>query len=69
MSISAVVENDTIKLPVHVPDGTRVEVVLPAEDEAAAAERLVLFRRLQSEMGLTVEASEAWKEAVAAARR
>lgn len=31
MSITAIVENDTIRLPVHVPDGTRVEIVLPAE--------------------------------------
>jgi hypothetical protein len=31
MSITAIVEKDTIKLPVHVPDGTRVEVVLPEE--------------------------------------
>ena len=31
MSITAVVQNDTIKLPVHVPDGTQVEVVLPPE--------------------------------------
>lgn len=30
MSITATVENDTIKLPVHVPDGTKVEIVLPA---------------------------------------
>jgi len=31
MSISAIVENDTIKLPagVHVPDGTKVEITLP----------------------------------------
>jgi len=29
MSITAIVENDTIKLPVHVPDGTRVEITLP----------------------------------------
>ena len=29
MSITATVENDTIKLPVHVPDGTRVEITLP----------------------------------------
>jgi hypothetical protein len=34
MSITAVVHNDTIKLPVHVPDGTRVEVVLPQETSA-----------------------------------
>ncbi len=34
MSITAVVENDTIKLPTHVPDGTRVEIVLPGESAA-----------------------------------
>ena len=33
MSITATVENDTIKLPVHVPDGTRVEIMLPAGSE------------------------------------
>jgi hypothetical protein len=31
MSITAVVQNNTIKLPVDVPDGTQVEVVLPLE--------------------------------------
>ena len=31
MSISAIVENDTIKLPVHVPNGTRVEINVPEE--------------------------------------
>jgi hypothetical protein len=31
MSITGIVEHDTIKLSVHVPDGTRVEIVLPAE--------------------------------------
>ena len=31
MSITAIVENDTIKLPVHVPDGTSVEITLPDE--------------------------------------
>jgi hypothetical protein len=31
MSITAIVENDTIKLPpgVHVPDGTKAEITLP----------------------------------------
>jgi hypothetical protein len=31
MSITALVENDTIKLPpgIHVPDGTKVEITLP----------------------------------------
>ena len=31
MSITAIVQNDTIKLPVHVPDGTRVEITLLEE--------------------------------------
>ena len=31
MSITAIVENDTIKLPTHVPDGTRVEITVPEE--------------------------------------
>ena len=33
MSITATVENDTIKLPagVHVPDGTKVEITLPGK--------------------------------------
>ncbi len=29
MSIAVIVENDTSKLPIHVPDGTSVEVLLP----------------------------------------
>ena len=36
MSITATVENDTIKLPVHVPDGTRVEITLPEPARPAA---------------------------------
>ena len=36
MSITAIVENDTIKLPLHVPDGTRVEITLPGEGTAPA---------------------------------
>ena len=31
MSITVIVENDTIKLPVHVPDGTPAEIFLPGE--------------------------------------
>jgi hypothetical protein len=30
MSITGIVENNTVKLPLAVPDGTRVEVTLPA---------------------------------------
>jgi hypothetical protein len=38
MSITGTVKNDTIKLPlgVHVPDGTRVEITLPAEGTVAS---------------------------------
>lgn len=28
MNITGIVENDTIKLPIHVPDGTSVEILL-----------------------------------------
>jgi hypothetical protein len=31
VSITAIVQDNTIKLPVQVPDGTQVEVVLPTE--------------------------------------
>jgi hypothetical protein len=34
MSITVAVENDTIKLPMHVIDGTLVEVVVPARPDA-----------------------------------
>ena len=38
MSITVIVENDTIKLPVHVPDGTRLEITLPAESTPPESE-------------------------------
>lgn len=31
MCITVIVENDTIKLPVHVRDGTRLEITLPRD--------------------------------------
>jgi hypothetical protein len=37
MSITAIVENDMIKLPVHVPDGTKVEITLPEEKPGGMA--------------------------------
>ena len=37
MSITALVENDTIKLPMHVPDGTRVEITLPGNGASGGA--------------------------------
>jgi len=37
MSITAIVQNDTIKLPVHVPDGTTVEIIVKSEQRTAPA--------------------------------
>ena len=39
MRITAIVENDTIRLPVHVPDGTSVEILLPARKADAASDK------------------------------
>jgi hypothetical protein len=36
MSITAIVENGTIKLPVHVPDGTQVEIIIMPQNEGGA---------------------------------
>ncbi len=38
MSITAIVQNDTIKLPVHVPDGTKVEIIVKSEEGTMPAE-------------------------------
>ncbi len=45
MTITAIVENDTIKLPVHVPDGTRLEITLPEESAASPAHRHEWMRK------------------------
>jgi hypothetical protein len=56
MSITVIVENDTIKLPVHVPDGTRLEITLPAEstapESAAPVPRQTLAERYAKFIGL-----------------
>ena len=39
MSITAIVENDTIKLPMHVPDGTRARIVFETDGDRPLAER------------------------------
>jgi len=44
MSITAIVENGTIKLPMPVPDGTRVEITLPAKSILAIARVTVSVR-------------------------
>jgi hypothetical protein len=54
MSITAIVENGTIKLPpgVHVPDGTKVEITLPEEapHRANVAERYAKLAGLAEDM-------------------
>jgi hypothetical protein len=39
MSITGVIENGMIKLPVSLPDGTKVEVLLPKKAEAESPAR------------------------------
>ena len=41
MSITAIVENDTIKLPagIHLPDGTRVQIEAQVPPQRSVAER------------------------------
>lgn len=51
MTITVIVENDTIKLPVHVPDGTRLEITLP-DERAVAAPRRTLAERYAKFVGL-----------------
>ncbi|MDR3403660.1 MAG: hypothetical protein P4L99_14270 [Chthoniobacter sp.] len=50
MSITAIVQNDTIKLPVHVPDGTQVEIIV-SEEEKAAPETGSFFATIQDLVG------------------
>ena len=45
MSITVIVEDDTIKLPVHVPDGTRLEITLPGKSAAPSAHRHEWMRK------------------------
>ena len=50
MSITAIVENGTIKLPMPVPDGTRVEITLPTESDAEE-DGLTLYDTLKEIIG------------------
>ena len=52
MSITAIVENDTIKLPVHVPDGTKVEITLPEKPASADAPRKTFAERYTKYEGI-----------------
>jgi hypothetical protein len=70
MSIIAIVENDTIKLPMHVPDGTSVEVMLPEpQKQRTPSEMLEIFRKLQQAAAMTPEKAAEWKRRIADGRR
>ena len=62
MSITAIVENDSIKLPMHVPDGTQVEVTLSTENKEAAAEGWPLFGLLKGKMTMAPDFDEPLEE-------
>ena len=57
MSITATVENDTIKLPMHVPDGTTVEILLPTES-AAPQDEVTLYERMKDFIGCIKDGPE-----------
>jgi hypothetical protein len=52
MSITATVENGIIKLPVPVPDGTRVEITFPAAVAATIAPRKTFAERYAKYAGM-----------------
>ena len=59
MSITATVENDTIKLPpgVHVPDGTEVKIFLPG-GSVAPTDETNLHERLEDFIGCIKDGPE-----------
>ncbi len=77
MSITGIVENDTIKLPpgMHVPDGTKAEIILPGEELAGVPERTTGRQWSPEELGAAaermvtekdpVQAQAQWKQIVA----
>lgn len=45
MSITAIIENETVKLPIHVPDGTKVEITLSEEGAPSKQHRHEWMRK------------------------
>lgn len=66
MSITAIVENGTIRLPIHVPNGTSVEIFLPGESGgtakgAAQGTGLAEYRQRVAEARRQFAANCPWK--------
>jgi hypothetical protein len=59
VSITATVENDTIKLPpgVHLPDGTEVKVFLPG-GSVSPEEETTLYKQLEDFVGCIKDGPE-----------
>jgi hypothetical protein len=60
VSITATVQNNTIKLPVDVPDGTRVEVVLPEATSNGESKSTGSFFDAVRDLIGSVEGPEDW---------
>ena len=64
VTFTAIVENDTIKLPpgVHVPDGTKAEIILPGEEQAGLPEKTAGRQWSPEELGAAAERMVAEKD-------
>jgi len=60
MSITAIVQNNTIKLPIQVPDGTQVEVVLPSDTPGGEFESAGSFFDTVRDLVGSVEGPADW---------
>jgi hypothetical protein len=58
MSITATVENDTIKLPIHIPDGTKVEITLLEDAQAAESQAATFAERYAEFVGIWKDGPE-----------
>jgi hypothetical protein len=73
MSITVIVKDDTIRLPIHLPDGTSVEVVLRGErgtggQHEAAGAGLAEYRQRVTEARRRFAVNCPWKNTAEAMR-
>lgn len=57
MNITAIVENGIIKLPLHVPDGTSVKILLPCET-VVTQDGATLYDRMKEFIGCIKDGPE-----------